>query len=125
MSAAHADMTRSALSEPFVFRPSFPFPLLGLPSLRLFELRTRRIAMDMARFGSLRGDLGFRWDVPVELVEATDATEGALDRGGVGDWAVADGGDWLDTDDRRGRAESTFTRVVRLPLLGRVERGGV
>lgn len=90
MSAAHADMTRSALSEPFVFGLSFPFPLLGLPSLRLFELRTRRIAMDMARFGSLRGDLGFLWDVPAELVEATDATEGALDRGGVGDCTMAD-----------------------------------
>lgn len=86
--------------------------------------------MDMAKFGSLRGDLGFRWDVLAELVEAKDATEGALDRGGVGDCTIADCGDWLDTDDRRGRAESTFTRdgawgFVRLPLLGRVERGGV
>jgi hypothetical protein len=84
----------------------------------------------MAKFGSLNGDLVFRWDAPAELVEAMDATDGALDKGGVGDWAMADGGDWLDTDDRRGRAESIFTRdgvwgVVMLLLLGRVERGGV
>lgn len=84
----------------------------------------------MAKFGSLNGDLGFRWDVSAELLEAKDATDGALERGGVGDWAMAAGGDWLDTDDRRGRAESPFRRdgpwgIVRLLLLGRVERGGV
>lgn len=112
MSAAHADMTGSALSDPFIFTLSFPFPLplLGLLFLMLFELRTRRIAIDMLRFGSLNVDLGFPLDVPAELVEAKDATDGALESGGVGDRVTTGGGDWLDTDDRRGRAESTPTR---------------
>jgi hypothetical protein len=136
MSAAHADMTKSALSEHLVLglTLSFPFPPPGLVLfLMLFELRARRIAFDMVKFGSLNVDLDLALGLEAESVEAKDATEGALERGGVGDWATTggDGGDWVDMDEWRDRwAESTLMwdgarDSVRLPLRGRVEWGCV
>ena len=103
-------MTMSALSEFFVLGLSFPFPPSGLIFLRLFELRTGHIAVDMIKLGSLNVDLASALEVAAELSEAKDATEGVLEGGGVGDWATTGGRDWLDTDSRRGRGESTLAR---------------